>query len=147
MRIIKLSPNDVDMYSREMVDHYFQFRLNRVRPVGQFLLTKRRIAENGISPGEMLIFSYRGEIVYLALAASSRMDTEGQEALNYPYYFCVDVDTIVPGRGTLNDLEEALAAEGLLKKNIVRSRGWPIIEEENDTLSKLKRIWGAFRIK
>lgn len=100
MRIIKLSPKDQDMKTEEMVEYFFERKLRENEPEGQFLLTKGRIAKSGISIGEVLVFSYKGALKYLALAKSVRMETIGPDSKEYPYFFCVDVETIVKAKGT-----------------------------------------------
>lgn len=84
MRIIKLSPSDISMKTREKVDRFFHKHLKEREPKGQFFLTKGRISKNGIKPGESLVFTYLGEIVYLARCASTRIDTEGNHTYQYP---------------------------------------------------------------
>lgn len=91
MRIIKLNPDDIEMKTREMVDSFFLTRLHEKDPKGQFLLTKGRIAEDGIQPGEYLVFTYLGDLVYVARSASRREATEGPNARQYPHYFCVEL--------------------------------------------------------
>jgi hypothetical protein len=136
MRIIKLSANDEDMKTRDMVDLYFKEKLpNRER--GRFLLTKGRISEKGIAPGEMIIFSYGGEIVYLALSQSERLKNPGPNSGEYPFYFCVDIETIIEGKGNLKQLENEIKAT----KSIARTRGWPIIKDSPGT----ERIWNQFK--
>jgi hypothetical protein len=61
MRIIKLSPRDIDFPDRVGVDTYFEVTLPNRNPIGQFLLTQGRIAEYGIEAGELIIFSYKTE--------------------------------------------------------------------------------------
>ena len=63
MRIIKLSPTDVDFKTRPMVDTYFLHTLPNRKPPGAFFLTNRAIGIDGISPGEKLVFTYKGECV------------------------------------------------------------------------------------
>ena len=138
MRIIKLSPKDRDMKDRKMVDKYFTKVLFESNPRGQFLLTKGRISEKGISPGEMIIFSYNVEIVYLALSQSKRLNTIGPDASHYPYYFCVDTPTIVNGKGTLYELEQVM--NGI--KNIVNTQAWPTKDS-----AELRKIWVGFMAK
>lgn len=140
MRIIKLSPSDKDMKDIGMVQDYFECKLQERRPRGQFLLTKGRISKKGISPGEMIIFSYKTAIVYLARSASERKDTIGSESIQYPHYFCIDTETIVKGEGTLSDLEHRLVQHGN-SKNIVNTQGWPKLEET----PALKRLWEKFK--
>ena len=137
MRIIKLSPNDEDMINRTMVDSFFTDKLLNRKPSGQFLLTKGRISAKGISPGEMLVFSYNGEIVYLARSRSERLNTSGSKADRYPFYFCVDIETIVKGKGNLEDLEKKIKAT----KHIVKSQGWPTVKDTPE----LKETWDNFK--
>lgn len=137
MRIIKLSPEDRSFPNRDMVDSFFNEELPARNPRGQFLLTKGRIARNGISFGEMLVFSYNGEIVYLALSQSERFNNTGKERYEYPFFFCVDVDTIIKGRGNLKELESELK----IGKHIVRTRGWPTIKDSPE----IKKIWTQFK--
>jgi hypothetical protein len=139
MRIIKLSPNDPDMINREMVNFYFNDKLRMLLPLGQFLLTEGRISKNGISPGEMLVFSYLGEIVYLAISQTKRIRNTGNEFLQYPYYFCIDTETIVKGKGTLQGLENEIKP----KKNFVKSQGWPTIKDSDE----IKIIWDRYKAR
>jgi len=77
MRIIKLSNNDEDFETRADVDKYFQDKLPKRKPAGQFLLTKLAIGQTGISSGEKLVFTYNGKCVYKARAASTRKKNIG----------------------------------------------------------------------
>ncbi|HUO78196.1 MAG TPA: hypothetical protein VMU21_11545 [Thermodesulfovibrionales bacterium] len=138
MRIIKLSPKDRSMTNRDMVDYYFNEELPN-REHGQFLFTKGRIKEEGIAPGEMLVFSYNGDIVYLALSESERHANTGPEASEYPFYFCVDIKTIIEGKGNLKQLENEIK----VNKNIVKTQGWPTIKDSLE----IKRIWNKFKAK
>jgi hypothetical protein len=145
MRIIKLSPFDEDMKTLVDVHAYFNKKLLSRSPQGSFLLTKGRIAKNGIEPGELLIFSYKGNIVYLAFSASGRIDNQGDEAEEYPYYFCIDIDSIVPGKGHLKDLEQDFNRLGITKKHLLNTQGWPIIRESKEREDELEAIWESFK--
>jgi len=144
MRVIKLSPDDVDMTTPEKVAWYFEEHLAERDPCGQFLLTKGRIREDGIAPADLLVFSYLGDIVYIAHAASERMDTEGRDADKYPHFFCVDVDTIRKAAGRLSELEDALREAGLCDINLARTQGWPNIDESGARRQQLERILETF---
>lgn len=144
MRIIKLSTADPDMKTREDVDRYFLKTLPEMTPGGQFLVTKGRIAKNGISPGERLVFSYKGEIIYLARAASERLDTTGPDAQTYPNYFIVGIETIQPAKGRLTEFEADLQGSGLADKNIARARGWPIIDESGDRSRRIESLMKGY---
>jgi hypothetical protein len=54
MRLIKLSPKDPEMQTKDDVHKYFNDTLREQNPQGQLLLTKGRIAKKGIMPGELL---------------------------------------------------------------------------------------------
>ena len=94
MRIIKLSDTDPDMKTVFDVRKYFKKKLQARKLKGQFLLTATRIKEGGVEPGEKLVFTYRSQLVFSALAASGRIAYEGEEASEYPYYFCIDTSSI-----------------------------------------------------
>jgi hypothetical protein len=144
MRIIKLSPDDIDFGTRIDLDRFFTEKLLERDPVGRFNLPKGWIANKGLEVGELLAFTYHGMIVYIACSASERLDSEGLGKDKYPHYFCIDVDTIRPAKGSLVQLEEKLDAKGLLDRNIVRSQGWPTINERDDRRRKLESILEGF---
>jgi len=121
MRIIKLSPEDIDFRDSDAVTRYFKVKLPKRDPVGQFLLTKGRIRNEGIGDGERIIFTYKCEIRYVAKASSGRLTNSGNERDKYPFYFIVDVNTITPAQGSLADLEVKLKNLDILKKNIIRT--------------------------
>lgn len=128
MRIIKLSDRDKDFPDRKSVDYYFQHKLTNKKPPGKFLLTKGRIAKDGIKSGEQLIFSYKTEILYIALSASSRMENLDEDVDMYPFYFVIDMNSIIPAKGNLSDIE-SICFKAEINKNIVRAQGWPCIQE------------------
>lgn len=140
MRIIKLSPKDIDFPDRVSVDTYFEVTLPNRNPVGQFLLTQGRIAERGIEAGEPIIFSYKTEITHVAKAASCRLVNSQGDSVTYPYYFLVNISTICLAQGSLADIEAELAAVGV-QKNIVHTRGWPRIQDS----PAIEQIWLAWR--
>jgi hypothetical protein len=141
MRIIKLSPKDVDFPNRESVDEYFNNKLRERDPAGKFLLTKGRISANGISAGETIIFSYVTEIMYIAKALSGRRENFDVDREIFPYYFLVDINTIVPAQGNLDTVESSLAELGIIK-NIVRTQGWPLIPDT----PKVAEIWHSLKV-
>jgi hypothetical protein len=141
MRIIKLSPKDVDFPNRESVDEYFNNILRGRDVAGKFLLTKGRISANGITAGETIIFSYETEITHIAKASSGRRENFDLDRESYPYYFLVDVNTIVPAKGYLYAVESSLAELGIIK-NIVRTQGWPLIPDT----PKVAEIWHSLKV-
>jgi hypothetical protein len=141
MRIIKLSPEDPDMLNREKVNDYFNRKLRARNPKGQFLLKKGWISKKGITEGELIVFSYKGKLKYLAMASSERIDNKGDESNEYPQYFCIDVETITPAKGSLKDLEAILHEKEMTKKSLVKCQGWPIIKESPE----VKKICESFK--
>ena len=141
MRIIKLSSEDIDFPDRAAVANYFEMKLPR-DIAGQFLLTKGRIRKDGIGVGEPLIFTYKGQISYVAKASSGRFINSGSDRGTYPFYFIVDVNTIAPAQGSLADLEDKLRNLEI-SKNIVKSQGWPMIKDSPE----IERIWNQFKAK
>jgi hypothetical protein len=142
MRIIKLSKKDKDMATPLRVDNYFENTLPNRTPPGKFLVTKGRIAENGLHYSEKLIFSYEGKIIYVAKILSSRNENVGFDSADYPFYFTIDLSTLSRAKGTLMGLEDKLGQKGLLSKNIVQSQGWPRLEDS----PALDLIWEDLKI-
>jgi hypothetical protein len=138
MRIIKLSPNDVDMRTRDDVETYFHGKLRGGG--GAFYMTPGRIADTGLEPGEILVFSYEGEIVYTAIAASGRLDNEGDDAHMWPNYFRVDLASLTPVSGQLLVLEAQLRHLGLCTKHLVRTQGWPRLDESGERRRQLEEV-------
>ena len=129
MRIIKLSPKDIDFPDRVSVDTYFKVTLPNRNPIGQFMLARGRIAEHGIEAGELIIFSYKTEITHVRKAASCRLVNSQRDSVIYPYYFLVDMSTICLAQGSLADVEAKLESAGV-QKNIVHTQGWPRIQDD-----------------
>ena len=142
MRIIKLSNKDPDMRTEAYVRKFFENYLPRkASPAGKFSLPRGRIAEDGLSIGEKLVFSYQSKLVYLGHAASGVAPNTEPGDDGYPLFFLVDAQRIYRARGTLQDFEDALREKGLLQKNIVKCQGWPTLEDSPE----LDKIWQLFR--
>ncbi len=125
MRIIKLSADDPDFKTRPMVDIYFRETLPDSSRNGKFYLTNRAFGPKGIAPGENLIFTYKGECVYKALAAGSRRENSGKGKDKFPHYFLINVASIEGIQGNLKEVQTELEREGLHIPNLVKSRAWP----------------------
>lgn len=135
MRVIKLSPKDPDMSNRAMVDAYFHQVLQERTPAGQFLLTRGRISKDGIQSDERIVFTYLGEVTYQARSLTGRLENSDKAASErYPHYFCVNLDSIQEGAKSLHELEDELKNANLIPadQNLVKSQGWPIVEESNE---------------
>lgn len=123
MRIIKLSPKDPDMVTPEMVEHYFTHKLYHRNPVGQFLLTKGRIKADGLYEGESVVFLYYAQIVYLGVVAACVRSNTGEDSKTYPSYFCIDMDSLVRGKGKLSELKQELNKQQIVTPNFM-GQGW-----------------------
>ena len=75
------------------------------------MFTKGRISSDGISSGETLLFSYEGEIVYVAKAASGPLPATGPESAEFPYYLQVDLPSLKRASIPLTDLQNAITAK------------------------------------
>jgi hypothetical protein len=143
MRIIKLSGSDKEI-AETGIEEFFTKRLKDKLPCGKFEITKK-IRSDGISKGELLVFSFKGDLVYFALAASARLDNKNPECPDYPYFFLVDVPSIVRASGTLSELQDWLRKENLHHKRINGPRVWNEIDEKDDfRREKLTKILGYF---
>ncbi|MBW2621529.1 MAG: hypothetical protein JRD68_01365 [Deltaproteobacteria bacterium] len=138
-----MSKEDQEMKNEAMVHRYFLSTLKARTPPGQFLMTKGRMSRGGIHPGEKIVFSYYKKIMYLSVAATGREDYRGSQKwlpLNYPHYFCVDMDSLVPGKSTLDKFEHRVRIKCLHDKNIVQAQSWPRLEDSEE----LDKIWHEF---
>ena len=140
MRIIKLSNKDKSFPDRKRVDSYFLKKLPNRNPPGKFRLTQGRVAKDSIEIGEKLIFSYKTEIIYIGLSASGRIDNSDEDMDMYPFYFIIDIDSLVPAKGNLSDIESMFLKAGI-KKNLVSTRGWPRIQDSPVT----KSVWNNIK--
>jgi hypothetical protein len=66
MRLIKLSKDDKDFVSEESLKYYFHVKLFTRTPSGFFVFPKRHIAANALDPDERILFSYQGNLRYVA---------------------------------------------------------------------------------
>ena len=132
MRVIKLSA-DEEFPTREKMERYFTSELpSRYRP-GQFNLTKGKITPEGkttLFEGEMLFFSWKGEVVRVGRAGSGIVKPETpvlEEGKSYPYFFIVDIESLKQPLAslTLKDLDEIIPplVDGDVKK-ISGAQGW-----------------------
>ena len=78
----ELTPSHAEVVSY-FEDPESEFR-TRHDTFGIFRFTKGRISSDGINPDETLLFSYEGEIVYVAKAASGPLPTTGPESAEFP---------------------------------------------------------------
>ena len=139
MRIIKLSITK-EFPTLDTLGNYFKYELPSRNPPGKFLLPKEWIAEDGLQPGEMVIFSYRCCVRFVAQAASGRMKNVDEYQNRYPYFFVIDLNTVRQTNFSLQKLEDRLRHEGDEKKHIVRTQGWPRIRDTKITESVVESL-------
>ena len=137
MRVIKLSQNDPDMATLEDVDAFFKKKLEERKPKGKFRLTKGRFRENGIVPGERLLFTYLGDCVYQARSASGRIKNEDEHQEQYPYFFCIDMNSVVKTEYKLQELERDLTERGFLTKKIYGTHPWSMVDDKRIEVNNL----------
>ena len=128
MRIVKLSEDIFPDLESVMV--FFRDYLPERNPPGKFRITEGRITEDGLEPGEEILFSYNGRIYFRAQSATGRLKNEDEHQNEYPFYFLVDMDTLRPVGISLHDVEQRYHQETGETKSLVQTRGWPKIENE-----------------
>jgi hypothetical protein len=138
MRIIKLSSEEFETVGK--VISYFEEDLPMRTPSGQFRIPRGWIAEDGLTVGEPLFFSYQGEVLYSAKAGTGRQNNRDEYSDEYPFYFLVDMKTVRRIAISLEELEERLRATGRTKA-IVKSQGWPTLP---DSPSR-DELWSSLR--
>ncbi|MCB0170064.1 MAG: hypothetical protein KDJ97_05885 [Anaerolineae bacterium] len=139
MRIVKLSE---EIFSDlESVMRFFRDYLPQRDPPGKFRITEGRITQDGLEPGEEMLFSYNGTIYFIAQSATGRLENEDEHQNEYPFYFLVDMDTLRPVEISLHDVEQRYHQETGETKSLVHTRGWPKIENETFITS----FWNSLR--
>ncbi len=135
MRIIKLGTGEFS--NLEEVENYFENVLPYRNPPGKFLIPSPLIGKSGLNEGEELLFAFQGTIYFSALAASERMDNQDRRTKrDYPFYFLIDLHSLKRLRISLSEIENILAQNDITM-SIVKSRSWPMIEDQNAT----HQIW------
>lgn len=126
MRVIELSPIDDEMRTRDAVLSFFNVELRKKSRAGRFGLTEAKKNMSGIRKGTLLLFTYQTECMFLARADG---EIVRPPATDWIAYFVVDVDSIAPIGGSLDEFEKALKREGLSSKHLVTTQAWPILPE------------------
>lgn len=124
MRILKLSPNDEEMETREAVIHFFTEVLWTKSRFGRFGLTLAKARMQGISEGTLLLFTYKTECMFLGRAAGPIL--EDGEGAHLP----ISMGSLVPVNGALEDFEAALDKRNLIDKNLVHAQAWPVLSDD-----------------
>jgi hypothetical protein len=119
MRVAKLSP---DVFADEAVVHaFFRTELPRRNPPGLFHVGSQ-IAEDRLSVGETLLFTYRGRLRFVGRTATGRLANTFGLQPEYPYCFIVETGSVRPADASLAEIEQALAAVGVSVS--LAGQGW-----------------------
>lgn len=130
MKVIKLSPVDEDMRSRDDVISYFTKTLAKPSRLGRFGLTEAKSRMKGVANGTLILFSYQTECMFMGRAAGGIVHTSNPHS---PGYIPIDMSSLRPVGGSLRDFEHALHEQGLTDLKLVQTRNWP---ELPDTCAK-----------
>ena len=130
MRIIKLSSSEFT--DLERVSSFFDHDLRAREPEGKFRFPEGWIAEDGLKPGERVLFSYDTVICYAGWSLTGRSLNQDEDRADYPYFFKLDMATLQTAAIPLQQLEDLLQSKGLHDGRLVRSQGWPIIEDRDE---------------
>lgn len=131
MRIVKLSKKEG--FFNRCVHFFFEKRIRAGKYVGRFRIKKGRIDKRNFKEGERLIFTFDSEVVYLSTSASEIIKNDDHFKKEFPAYFSINIDKIYCVKNlTLSDLEKKIQ-KIYPEKNILISRGWPIIEDNKKT--------------
>jgi hypothetical protein len=142
MRIIKLSPSDPDMPSIEAVHEYFNEKLANREPQGRFSLTKGKIKPDGLSIGELVVFTYKAQLVYIAMVSQEVTPNADSDKEDYPSYFCIDLATLIPCTDSLKEFNRQLIEKKVTNKNF-GGQGWVQVPdaEENSVVESLLKVF------
>lgn len=139
MRIIKLSKDEFPTLDR--VRDFFWDEIRQLTPPGKFEVTHRRIAQDGLAPGEHLVFTYQTRVVFTARAESDLRPNDDEEQQKYPSYFLVNLATLREADKDLHDVERWYndATDDGVK--LVGNQGWNILLDSAHT----RRLWARLR--
>ena len=149
VRIVKMTEHEFK--DAPAIHKFFKDDLPKRKDAGRFRMlstsdkAKPKIGKNGLREGEKLIFTFKNEILWIGEADSGRCpnikDEKGVDLKKYPFYFDVKMDSLIE----LIEPKQLIAFENELRviypnlKNLVKSHGWPIIEENEKT----KKLWDS----
>lgn len=136
MRIIKLA--EKEFKSMKDVFNYFEGNNNSLltrNPKGKFRLTKGRIGAEKFFPGEKLAFTYQGYVCYKAISDTGVLENLDDKKQNYPNYFIIDIESIrrLKKFDSVQFIDDHLRNYRNVGKNVAKSRGWVIIEDNEST--------------
>jgi uncharacterized protein YacL (UPF0231 family) len=114
MRLVKLSTSE--FANEDALQKYFTRELPKRNPKGLFVFGGH-IAENGLTPGETILFSYRNRLRYVTKAETGRMENIYWAKEEYPFCFVIKL----PVRNAdvlLEDVKRKLRAEAGFRKSL-----------------------------
>ncbi len=132
MRIIKLSPKDDEMATREEVTRYVTETLLRKTRYGRFYISWAKRNMPDIRRGTLLIFSYSTECMYAA-RADGEVVIEGRK--NLRAYIPLAMETVERIEGWLADYEKELRAQRLTRVSVRANRHWPKLPDSCDAFT------------
>ena len=138
MRLVKLSTQEFEDLNK--VNEYFQNVLPQRTPPGKFMIPKGWIAEDRLSEGELVLFSFNSRVVRVAQAASGRRANDDPEFADYPYYFLVDLDTLREVEFSVEDLERSMQNECGVTKSIAVAHGWVLLPDTPAATQVVERL-------
>lgn len=126
MRIFKLSPADEEMTNRDAVVRFFTKTLWKRSPRGRFGLTPAKARMDGIAAGTLILFTYKTECMFLGRAGGDIQSTADR---GFPGYVPIDMASVAPVSGDLEDFQRALKKKGIHDREIVHTQSWPRLSE------------------
>jgi hypothetical protein len=136
MRLIKLSVKEFE--NNLKLDKYFSEELPIRTPPGLFRFTEGRIAEGGLVPGEIVLFSYRNSLCFVTTTKTGRMLNTYMPATEYPYCIVIDLP-LKKVNVPIEDLELMLQKKAGFKKSL-KGRGWTKIPNSVNTDRVIQEI-------
>jgi hypothetical protein len=147
MRIVKLSDAETGLGTLDGVRRFFLEELRHRMPPGKFQVTPGRIAQDGLSPGELLLFTYRARIVFTARAGSGLEPSHGDESQKYPHYFLVNLATLREADEDFHDVERWYIEATGADVHLVQSQGWSRLPDSIHTNQLWERLRDATAFK
>ncbi len=144
MRIVKLSQTEpIGFATLDKVQSFFQDEIWRRMPPGKFHVTPGRIAQDELAPGEPVVFTYHGRVVFTARAASGLVPNDDHERQRFPSYFVVDRATLRDADEELHNVEQWYNAATGEDKNLVATQGWNKLPDSPHTEEVWARLGGS----
>ena len=142
MRIIKLSKKNESEFAKEDgVRKFFSCTIQNRKPPGIFRVTKGRIADGALEPGEQLLFTYEARVMFIALAKSELMLNSDAQSAKYPKLLVVDCATLRQVDEDLREVEEEYKKRrnALYHKNFI-GQGWNRILDPRNTAAMFAKL-------